>query len=109
MLIGNSIPLYEISVGIFRLMWKILKNHYIVILRVFHWLIPILIITSISYASGYASILDLQLAPEFRISEFVSRRPRIGVPYVQSLNAKRHGIPVEFHFTWNYYRQFQMH
>ena len=55
-LIGNSIPLYEISVDIFRLMWKILKNHYIVILRVSHWLIPILLITSISYASGYASI-----------------------------------------------------
>jgi hypothetical protein len=58
-------------------------------LRVSHWLIPVLRgsgITSMSYASGFASILDLQSAPEFRISEFVSRRPRIGVPNMTKLD-----------------------
>ena len=58
-------------------------------LRVSHWLIPVLRgsdITSISNASGFASILDLQSAPEFRISEFVSRRPRIGVPNMANLD-----------------------
>lgn len=58
-------------------------------LRVSHWLIPVLRgsgITSMSYASGFASILDLQSAPEFRISEFVSRRPWIGVPRVLILS-----------------------
>lgn len=60
-------------------------------LRVSHWLIPVLRgsgITSMSYASGFASILGLQSAPEFRISEFVSRRPRIGVPSLYNLGRK---------------------